>query len=150
VPNSRVNLVSMGTVQRTGYDIIVRMNGRLEMRTGTGEVVAQGRQEYGLLKLHCQVNRQNEKDCAHLVSTPMADLWHLRLGHLHREGLRQISSNEIVTGVDRCTGNQLEVGTGCAPGKLQRKSFKSKRIETRSKVRLPIIHSDRIFLLDIY
>ena len=142
VPSFRVNLVSMSKVQKAGHAILVKLDGQLEVTSGNGEVVAEGRQERGLFKLHCQVMHQDEGARAHLASAQMPNLWHLRLGHLHREGLRQMSSELIVTGVGKCNGDLMEVCTGCAEGKLQRKPFNTKPAEAQSNVRLQVIHSD--------
>ena len=69
------------------------------------------------------------------------DLWHLRLGHVSESLLKQMVSNELVTGVKIPKRAELSFCEGCVEGKMQRKPFKPVG-EVRSQRKLQCVHSD--------
>ena len=84
--------------------------------------------------LHEHVSVASEKENS-------TDLWHQRLGHLSESLIKEMVSNEPVTGVKIPKRAELSFCEGCVEGKMHRKPFKPVG-EIRSKRKLQCVHSD--------
>ena len=69
VPTLKMNMVSMSCVRKSGHEILVKVDGRVEIWNAWGELLCEGKEEEGLYKMSCQtVEHGVEKCSAHLVS----------------------------------------------------------------------------------
>ena len=68
-----------------------------------------------------------------------SDLWHLRYGHLHLNGLKLLSQKEMVLGLPHI--NKLEFCEGCVLGKHSKKPFPVGK-SRRATECLELVHAD--------
>lgn len=71
---------------------------------------------------------------------PSLGLWHLRLGHLHMEGVKMLADKDMVVSM-RVGGRKVDNCEGCVLGKHHRDPFPKKSSRRASRV-LELVHSD--------
>ncbi|KAK2985795.1 hypothetical protein RJ640_023866 [Escallonia rubra] len=68
-------------------------------------------------------------------------LWHRRLGHMHMEHLKDISSKELVRGLPKIKFEKDKVCDACQMGKQKKVSHKPKKMVSTSRP-LQLLHMD--------
>ena len=90
-----------------------------------------------LYQLKCEPARMESVS----VALGHMDRWHQRLGHLHRQRLKEIVQKDMASGVNIPKTATLSFCEGCVEGKMHRKPFKPVR-EIRSTRKIQLVHSD--------
>ena len=102
-----------GSVELGKTNCILKQNGN-EVGIGT----KQGR----LYKL----NTVNPEHACNLAAGNSLTTWHLRYGHLNSNDVKLLFNQNLVTGMNMSTGDDIESCHGCAVGKSKRLPFPKK------------------------
>jgi Reverse transcriptase (RNA-dependent DNA polymerase)/GAG-pre-integrase domain len=142
-PDAADNLVSESRMDRKGLAIL-KKKGKVTITESDGTIVMQGR------LLSCNLYELNitlapyPTSPSHVAFTTRAgqsyDLWHHRLGHIHKGGLRYLAKHNLVTGLNIKIDDTLGPCDGCAKGKHHQAPFPH-RVE-RSLAILDRLHMD--------
>ncbi|KAL8095322.1 hypothetical protein AgCh_036693 [Apium graveolens] len=85
-------------------------------------------------------DEQQEEICLATVQDQQY-LWHRRLGHVHMDLLRKISSHDLVRGLPKLKYKKIEPCSACQLGKQVKTSFTSKN-KVSTSVPLQLLHLD--------
>lgn len=137
VPNLAHNLLSVGQLINSGYSVLFENDLCLICDKKSKEVV---------VKIVMGRNRMFPLDLSGNVSKALtvrgdddAKLWHLRYGHLNVQGLKLLSSKDMVQGLPKI--GELELCEGCLYGKQSKGPFPNGRA-WRASESLELLHAD--------
>lgn len=131
IPGLKRNLLSIGQLDTEGYSVTFGCSGWKITRGAM--IVARGKKDGTLY------TTTNPKDCIDLAGAATnADLWHCRLGHMSKKGMKVMWSKGRLPGL-----KTVEVGLceDCVFGKQRRVSF-SRGGRTLKIQKLELVHSD--------
>ncbi|KAE8721174.1 hypothetical protein F3Y22_tig00016637pilonHSYRG00095 [Hibiscus syriacus] len=137
VPDLKTNILSMGQLTEKGYSALLK-DRILHLKDKQGRIVA--RVEMGKNRMYKLSLRSVREKCLRIDVEDKASLWHLRFGHLHHGGLKELAKKNMVYGLSDIDyeGKFCEE---CVLGKQSRTSFQ-KKAEYRAKHPLELIHTD--------
>ncbi|XP_074342644.1 uncharacterized protein LOC141680273 [Apium graveolens] len=96
VPNIKTNILSLGQLTEKGYSIFLK-DRLLHLKDKQGRMVAQVEMERNrMYKLNLRSIREK---CLKVNVEDKASLWHLRFGHLHHGGLKELAKKNMVHGL---------------------------------------------------
>ena len=84
--------------------------------------------------------RNMQERCLQVNMMNKTLLWHLRFGHLHYNGLKELAKKGMVHGLPDMDYTK-QFCEGCVIGKQARNSF-PRRVEFRARRHLELIHTD--------
>jgi transposase InsO family protein len=140
-PQAAANLLSIRRLAESG--------GRAEfvgqhcvLKTAGGLVLGSAMVSDGLYRLKASVPMKGEvATLAKTTNSKALDLWHRRLGHLHRAAIERMSSAEMVSGLDLShTPSDESLCPECAIGKQYKLPFPP--VAVRAAKRLELVHAD--------
>ncbi|XP_074351350.1 uncharacterized protein LOC141690452 [Apium graveolens] len=137
VPNIKTNILSLGQLTEKGYSIFLK-DRLLHLKDNQGRLVARAEMERNrMYKLNLRSIREK---CLQVNVEDKASLWHLRFGHLHHGGLKELTKKNMVHGLPNMDyeGNFCEE---CVLSKHVRTPFQ-KKAEYWAKQPLELIHTD--------
>jgi len=137
VPDLKTNILSMGQLTEKGYSIFLK-DRLLHLKNKQGRLVARIKMARNwMYKLNLRSIREK---CLQVNIEDKASLWHLRCGHLHHGGLKELSKKNMVHGLPNMDykGKFCEE---CVLSKHVRTSF-PKKTEYWAKKPLELIHTD--------
>lgn len=137
VPDLKTNILSMGQLMEKGYSVLLR-DRVLHLKDKKGRLVTQV--EMGRNRMYKLNLRSLQGKCLRVDVEDKASLWHLRFGHLHHGGLKELAKKNMVHGLPDMDykGKFCEE---CVLGKHTRTSFQNKA-EYQAKQPLELIHTD--------
>ncbi len=140
VPDLQKNLISVPSITKNGGS--VNFSGeKCEISTQEG-LVAVGHKEGNLYVLDFDENVSNATaTAASTTENQSLELWHLRLGHLNYDSVKNMAKNEIVTGMKTDSNEFDRDCDGCALGKQSREPFSKNGSERASDI-LDLVHTD--------
>lgn len=151
VPSLSNNLLSVSKMTDKGLIVVFDSNNCTVYNESnfniSGNVKATGTKSNGLFIVD-KVDLVQEPVRAMYAETPFLsdhELWHKRLGHLSRKGMRELQSglvNDVKFGNDN-----LKVCVTCFEGKQTVKPFRNKG--KRAKAKLELVHSDVCGPMDV-
>lgn len=126
VPDLRTNLLSIGKIADKGHDVVFNKT-EVKVIDCDGKVLIAGKREGGLYYLHevCKSECKNVREFD-VVRTPKKDSledWHIRMGHLNVQSLRQAIRKGSIQGVKVENLNENFQCTVCFRGKMCRPPF---------------------------
>lgn len=138
VPDLDSNLLAVSKITVAGYQVEFDDNGKCHIRNKNGSVITANLKNglYAIDMRHEKVNLVKsckQVNCIHV--------WHRRLGHRNPEGIKQIVSKGLATGIEIENCHSIKQCITCIEGKLTRKTF-PKVSEHRSSKLMEIVHSD--------
>jgi GAG-pre-integrase domain len=137
VPDLKTNILSMGELMEKGY--LVLMKDRvLHLKDNQGCLVA--RVEMGRNRMYKLNLRSVREKYLRVNVEDKASLWHLRFGHLHHGGLKELAKKNMMHGLPDMD-YEVKFCEECVLGKQTRTSFQ-KKAEYRAKHTLELIHTD--------
>ncbi|KAJ3692026.1 hypothetical protein LUZ60_012376 [Juncus effusus] len=137
VPNLKSNILSMGQLMEKGYSVFMK-NRVLQLKDNQGRLVA--RVEMAKNRMYKLNLRNVQEKCLQVDMEDKSTLWHLRFGHLHYGGLKELAKKNMVHGLpdmDYIT----KFCEGCLFGKQARTSF-PKKAKYRAERPLELVHTD--------
>ena len=138
VPKLACNLFSVRAAASKG-NIVKFGKVRCWIRDSKGILRGMGSLMDKLYQLDCESIIHEQASVASDIGS--ADLWHQRLGHISGQRLKEMVSNEMVTGVKIPVTAEFSFCEGCIEGKMKWKPFKPVG-EIRSTRKLQRVHSD--------
>ena len=96
VPNLKTNILSMGQLTEKGYSIFLK-DRLLNLKDKKERLVA--RVEIGRNRMYKLNLRSIREKCLRVDVEDKASLWHLRFGHLHHGGLKELAKKNMVHGL---------------------------------------------------
>ncbi|RDX99778.1 hypothetical protein CR513_17122, partial [Mucuna pruriens] len=139
VPELKNNLLSMGQFQEKGLAILIQ-NGKYKVyhleRGQIIEIDMKGNRMFVLSATMVSIN----STCFQTELEHDSQLWHSRLGHLSYNGLRILSSKQMVNGLPSIT-TPRNLCMYCLPGKQHRNSTPRKSL-WRASTKLQLIHAN--------
>ncbi|XXG89956.1 hypothetical protein AAC387_Pa12g1836 [Persea americana] len=137
VPNMKSNILSLGQLLEKGY-VIHMENLSLSLRDVHGRHIARVQMAKNRI-FPLYLNTRLEK-CFHGLINNESWKWHLRYGHLHFNGLKLLSTANMVHGLPMIE-KPKHVCEACTLGKQQRNSFPVRK-SWRAKAPLQLVHTD--------
>ncbi|KAM1936926.1 hypothetical protein ACFX15_014142 [Malus domestica] len=137
IPGMKSNILSIGQLLQKGY-VIHMENMLLTLRNARRKLIARvqmSKNRMFPLKLNTKIG-----SCNIGVMEDESWKWHLRFGHLHFNGLKLLSSGEMVRGLPQIEATH-QVCEGCVFGKQARLSFPVGDT-WRAKAPLQLVHTD--------
>ncbi|KAJ0865267.1 putative RNA-directed DNA polymerase [Helianthus annuus] len=135
-PDLGYNLMSVGQLMRIGYSLLFEDDKCVITHKRTRKIMCtipmSSNNTFPL-----DIN--NQKVSLAVVQEKESRLWHLRYGHLHEQGLKQLSDNNMVYGLPEI-GTWPMICEGCVYGKQTRNSFP--KHAWRSTRVLELVHAD--------
>lgn len=135
VPDLRINLLSISTIEKAGFEIKY-FNSKIVIKRGNTIYIEGNRCNnlYRIILRHCS------SEYANLAVNNEKELWRQRYGHLNYNSLLKIKNNNLVNGMQFANSGNDSLCEICVKSKLKClpyffKSTKSSRI-------LEIIHTD--------
>eukprot|EP00253_Pinus_taeda_P031251 PITA_31251 len=145
VPGMNKNLISVSTLEDTGYDVLFRRGQVLIYPRGTPASSARviGVHHAKVYKFSFQPlmalsSNTRERTDSRSSSSKLCEIWHRKIGHMYHRALSTLW--EITTGVPDFNSNHLDVCKGCAMGKFVRSLFPNS--DSRATMILDLIHID--------
>jgi GAG-pre-integrase domain/Zinc knuckle len=137
IPDLKTNILSMRQLMEKGYSVLMK-DRVLHLKDKQGRLVA--RVEMGRNRMYKLNLRSVREKCLRVNVEDKVSLWHLRFGHLHHGGLKELAKKNMVHGLPDIDyeGKFCEE---CVLGKQARTSFQ-KKAEYRAKHTLELIHTD--------
>ncbi|NDA63213.1 MAG: hypothetical protein EBX50_14410 [Chitinophagia bacterium] len=106
-----------------------------------GEVLGRAQLDGKLFKLQTAPSSAAFSAAATMKSPALeTQVWHERFGHLGMQGLQQLASKGMVTGIPKSLANLEEVCSGCMLGKQHRDAFPNEG--KKASVPLELVHTD--------
>ena len=96
VPDLKTNILSIGQLTEKDYLIFVK-DRMLHLKDKQGRLVA--RVEIGRNRMYKLNLRSIREKCLQVDVEDKALLWHLRFGHLHHGGLKELAKKNMVHGL---------------------------------------------------
>ncbi|KAE8671027.1 hypothetical protein F3Y22_tig00112000pilonHSYRG00251 [Hibiscus syriacus] len=96
VPDLKTNILSMGQLTEKGYSALLK-DRILHLKDKQGRIVA--RVEMGKNRMYKLNLRSVREKCLRIDVEDKASLWHLRFGHLHHGGLKELAKKNMVHGL---------------------------------------------------
>lgn len=134
VPKLRVNLLSIPSIEKAGFDIICS-SGKIHIKKN-GITYVVGERVGNLYKI--QFYEDNKK--ANLSCVDDTDLWHRRYGHLNYLSLSKLSQLKLVKGISDNLKFKKELCEICILSKQKCLPYKSRT--NRSTRVLELVHTD--------
>ena len=119
----RRNIISLGTVDQSGYNIKAE-NGELQV-TKNGIVIMKGIRRNGLYDL---IGSSSSLGVIASVSRDKTKLWHMRLAHMSEKGLKELGKQGLISS-DQISS--LEFCEKCVFGKETRQRFGNGKQKTK-------------------
>ncbi|WVZ20583.1 hypothetical protein V8G54_007905, partial [Vigna mungo] len=139
VPEMKCSLISVGQLNENGYTVIMGSNAQMEVYDrGKNLILKCLRSGNRTFQVHLDVIKTLQ--CLATTKEDENSRWHLRFGHLNYRDLKKLNDKELVKGLPRISPQHKDCES-CILGKQTRKPFR-KQLESRSKERLEIVHSD--------
>ena len=136
VPSLTYNLLSVSKAAERGKETKFDQDG-CRIADGSGRVIATAQRRGSLYHLDCKTAEQVA--ITH-QSSKQTTLWHRRLGHLAGQGLRKLSQDGLVRGLNCTLPDKIDFCESCVNGKQKRSPFKSEK--SHSTMPLELVHSD--------
>lgn len=133
VPSLSHSLLSIPDYSNVGKTVF--LEDLCEIFNACNTLEARGRKINGLYYL-CLFS-ETSVNAAHTES--QSELWHKRFCHLHEQGLKKLSREKLVSGID--VNDDLSFCESCVFGKQCRVPFPKKSVK-RAEAPLEIVHSD--------
>ena len=141
VPSFVFSLISVSTLTARG--IGVQFTNNAVLLTQNGESIATGHRRHGLYAIDLYMPSRNKQQSFELACIASLQLWHERLGHVHKNGISRMAKTSAVKGL-RIKPEQSppeNLCEGCVTGKMPRAAI-PKFSETRASELLQLIHTD--------
>ena len=119
------NLLSFGVLTGKGYELFFK-DDKVQVKDGT-ETVLVGRKDGNVYPMAIRVKKENKLHPAHLSTKEEEEealKWHLRLGHISKEKMKLMITNNLVSGLKLSSVPDF-VCVGCTLGKMSRKPYSS-------------------------
>ncbi|GJV24619.1 retrovirus-related pol polyprotein from transposon TNT 1-94 [Tanacetum coccineum] len=137
VPAMKSNILSLGQLMEKGYSVLMK-NGKLLLKNREGSFRALVNMcKNRTFKL--DLNSVGEK-CFRSDLTDKESVWHIRFGHLHFNGLKELARKNMVHGLPNLNYDD-HFCEDCVLGKQTWTSF-PRNANYRAKELLELIHSD--------
>ena len=137
VPKLAHNLLSTGQLMISGMVIVFDDGYCYIQEKRSGQTIAKARMTKNRM---FPLNISTVKEKAMVVNGwKDSDIWHLRYGHLHLNGLKLLKSKDMVMGLPNI--DDIEFCEGCVLGKQSRKSFPVGK-SWRASRHLELVHAD--------
>ncbi|GJV97012.1 retrovirus-related pol polyprotein from transposon TNT 1-94 [Tanacetum coccineum] len=137
VPAMKSNILSLGQLMEKGYWVLMK-NGKMLLKNKEGVIIALVKMcKNRTFKLN--LNSVAQK-CLKADLSDKESVWHLRFGHLHFHGLKELTRKNMVHGLPDLNYDD-HFCEDCVLGKQTRSSF-PKNANYRAKELLELIHSD--------
>ncbi|KAJ3686893.1 hypothetical protein LUZ61_016057 [Rhynchospora tenuis] len=137
VPDMKSNILSVGQLMEKGYSVFMK-NRVMFLKDKRNHLIA--RVEMAQNRTYKLNLRNVQETCLKINMTDKASLWHLRFGHLSRDGLKELAKKDMVHGLPDIDYPK-QFCEGCVLGKQARSSF-PRSAEYRAKRILELIHTD--------
>lgn len=131
VPNLGGSLLSIGRIEERGFRVQFA-EGEAKIINKDGETVLTAKRRGRLYMI------EESQPTAYLTKAENEELWHRRLGHPHKTGVKSFDSSVDNQKTNPSTNSPCSV---CIQGKMKKRSF-PKASSTRAEQVLEIIHSD--------
>ena len=134
------NLLSFGALTGKGYELFFK-DDMVQVKSGKGTVLV-GRKDGNVYPMAIRVKKENKSHPAHLSRKEEEEealKWHLRLGHISKEKMKLMITNNLVSGLKLSSVHDF-VCEGCTLGRMSRKPYSSP--SSRETVPGAYIHSD--------
>jgi len=138
VPRLKKNLISVAMLEDKGYDVVFSEGKAFLCSKTTGETRKIGVPVRNLYQLHVDGCAAMACKAKGFVSQDEGELWHRRLGHLHRGALKILQ--QITTGLPKGTLAQLDQCKGCTSGIFLKATFHEK--DSQATTILERIHTN--------
>ena len=138
VPELGYNLISVSAMDEKGTTTSFN-NGQCTI-TNNGRLLAQGFRNKRLYLLSLAQTDHTIATAA-IANAASLQLWHARLGHVHAEGIKRMSTMGIVKGIKLTTTTIPKVCEPCVKGKIHRSPI-PKYSDSRATGLLDLVHSD--------
>lgn len=141
VPSFAFSLISVSTLTARG--IGVQFTNNTVLLTHNGEAIATGHRRHGLYAVDLYIPSRDKQQPFELAFIASLQLWHERLGHVHKNGISRMAQTSAVKGLRIKTeqSSPENLCEGCVTGKLPRAAI-PKFSETRASEILQLIHTD--------
>ncbi|WVZ04379.1 hypothetical protein V8G54_025185 [Vigna mungo] len=139
VPEMKCNLLSVGQLTEIGYTVIMGGDAQMEVYDKGKNLILRCARS-GNRTFQVRLDVVETLQCLSSVKEDESWKWHLRFGHLNFKDLQQLNSKEMVYELPSITQPRKECET-CIIRKQARRPFR-KQLESRSKERLEVLHSD--------
>ena len=137
VPDMKSNILSMGQLMEKGYSVFMK-DRMMHLKDKGGRTLACV--EMAKNRMY-KLNLRNMRErCLQVNMTNKTLLWHLRFGHLHYSGLKELAKKGMVHGLPDMDYTK-QFCEGCVIGKQARNSF-PRKVEFRARRCLELIHTD--------
>jgi transposase InsO family protein len=137
VPDFKSNILSMGQLMEKGYSVFMK-NRVLQLKDNRGRLVA--RIDIAKNRMY-KLNLRNVREkCLQVDMKNKSELWHLRFGHLHYGGLKELTKKNTVHRLPDMNYSK-KFCEGCVLGKQARNIF-PKKVEYLARRSLELIHTD--------
>ena len=140
VPQLSYNLISVSKAAQVGYSVSFGDN-ECKITRANGAVIAVGVRVGCLYHLDFQ-QRLNSSHATNANSdNSKENIWHQRFGHLGTQNLNKLANENLVTGFDFDSKNELDFCESCVYGKLHKCPFLNSGAK-RADEPLGLVHSD--------
>ncbi len=138
-PELNQNLLSVRRIVKGGFHVLFDEEGCKVIDPTTDEIVAVAKDIDELYELQGCSNLKGQTASVAMTEGDL-ELWHRRMGHIHPEGLLQMSRQKMVNGLPLKKDSKLKFCGSCQYGKQSRSPFPKGAV--RAKEVMEIIHSD--------
>ena len=121
VPVLKKNLVSVTMLEDKSYNVVFSKGKAFIRHIAMGQTKRIGIQVKNLYKLEVDDYASLSMKAELVQSQDIGELWHRRLGHLHRRALNIMQ--QISTGLPKGKLEQVDTCKGCTLGKYTKSSF---------------------------
>ncbi len=137
VPSFVYSLISVPTLANRGLS--VEISATQAKIFHNRQIVATGTRNKGLYVLDLFKSPDNRETA---LASASLQLWHERLGHVHKAGIQDMAKNEVVKGMNISTTNPTpEACEACIAGKMHRTPI-PRASTTRADGLLDLVHTD--------
>ncbi len=141
LPKLRTVLISGGAMTRKGATVELTPGGECKIQRDGKTILEATRTSANLYEVHGVVPKGARE--VHLTGgSSKQDLWHARLGHVGVGGMKQLSAEGLVRGLDvNLETTEHKVCEACEKGKATRRAIPKKTAKRETEI-LATVHSD--------
>lgn len=134
---TRTNLMSVSKITDSDRWVLFKRNKALVMdKEGNVKIIADRKEDLYFIRKP----EEHERAVSNVKDGELANLWHMRQGHMNMKAVQDLFSKGLATGIKKMSASETSSCDVCHRGKLAAKPFKDR--EERSTKPLEIVHSD--------
>ncbi|KAK2989631.1 hypothetical protein RJ640_002505 [Escallonia rubra] len=134
------NLLSISQFSDKDFKVIFEASQCTILSLKNNETILVGSRDNNVYSIQLNDLANQDVKCLSAISET-SWLWHRRLGHMHMEHLKDISSKELVRGLPKIKFEKDKVCDACQMGKQKKVSHKPKKMVSTSRP-LQLLHMD--------